>query len=117
MITEPAELNESARCTFCKKPCIQRTIRNQENATLEATLGIEPSDTFLLVQVDRYKKARWSPNDHRMITAFRNHGFFEALLKAFSIVKPKRSEASRSAVGIMCVYVSSVVLIRLCPRR
>ena len=42
MKTEPAELNKTTRCVFNGEPCIQRTRRNQKNATLEATLGIEP---------------------------------------------------------------------------
>ena len=38
------------------------------NAPLEATLGIEPSDNFLSVQVDHQKYAECLRNDHRMIT-------------------------------------------------
>ena len=103
MCTEPAELNETARCVFNEKPCIQRTRRNQKNATLEATLGIEPSDTFTKVQVMGIKKSRCAPNVHRKCTASKNQRRSDAFFMAFSIVNPNRSEASRSAVGIMCV--------------
>jgi hypothetical protein len=41
MITKPAEMNETARCVFARKPKFQRTTRNLKKATLEATLGIE----------------------------------------------------------------------------
>jgi hypothetical protein len=103
MIPEPAELNDSAIRVFNVKPCSQRTTRNQENATLEATLGIEPKNKFSSVQVDGNKNSKCAPNVHRMCTAFKNQRRSEAFFMAFSIVNPNRSEASRSAVGIKCV--------------
>ncbi len=88
---------------LCRTKCHRSATAHIRPAKLEATLGIEPSDIITSSQVKGIKYSRCAPNVHQMCTASNNQRRSEAFFMAFCIVNPNRSEASRSAVGIMCV--------------
>ena len=64
-LAELAELNQTARCVFNETPCIQRTRRNQENATLEATLGIEGTTRRTNALRSKPMASLWTPKGHQ----------------------------------------------------
>ena len=65
MDTELGETNELARYVFNEKPCVQRTTRNQKNATIEATLGIEGGKARTNALRSKPFTALWTPTGHQ----------------------------------------------------